>query len=804
MRDLACVSIGVPVALGECTSEAAWAILGGENETAQAVQTRVLARWPDGSVKWLLATFPVQGDRPSPTRLQTIAPIGEKSAALETATIRVCSDAAGITIDTGAARFFVSKGEQLIQESGVQSNWLAQAGCRLLATSNRGRQIANVDSVEIVEAGPRAARIAVSGSLSKRSALRFAGSICFHANTGRVRVELTVHNPRRARHRGGYWDLGDPGSVFLEDLSLEITTAAPNSRRVVWTEQPGRPEHVMHGIGLKIRQESSGGENWRSRNHVSREGEVPLRFRGYRVRSDKGETLGDRASPTVALAWEDKHVAVALEEFWQKFPSAIEVEGERILMHLWPKSTGPHELQAGEQNTRVVWLDFGIGGEQACERLAWVHDPPKAFVDPEWIASSGAIPFLPSPEFPQRRELLQVLDAAIDGGRSFFAKREVIDEYGWRNFGDMWADHEEVYCDDPRPVVSHYNNQYDLLYGLLVQFLQSGDRRWWELADPLARHVMDIDIYHTDRDKPAYNGGLFWHTAHYHDGGTCTHRTHSKTMVGKSVPAPGGGPANEHNYTSGLLLYHYLTGNSRARECVVGLAEWVIKMDDGRHHVLGIASDLPTGSASCTTVSDYHGPGRGAGNSINALMDGWLATEDEKCLTKAIELIRRTIHPADDIAARELNNAELRWSYTVHLQALARFLVLTADCDELGEIRAYTSASILHYARWMATNETFYLDEPEALEYPTETWAAQELRKGNTLLMAARLADEEEACLFRRRGSEILDEAWRRLLEFDSYMCTRAVAIVLQQGYLETWLKGMESTHHRVGLTYDV
>jgi hypothetical protein len=25
-------------------------------------------------------------------------------------------------------------------------------------------------------------------------------------------------------------------------------------------------------------------------------------------------------------------------------------------------------------------------------------------------------------------------------------------------------------------------------------------------------------------------------------------------------------------------------------------------------------------------------------------------------------------------------------------------------------------------------------------------------------------------------------------------MCTRAVAIVLQQGYLETWLKGMEST----------
>jgi hypothetical protein len=230
---------------------------------------------------------------------------------------------------------------------------------------------------------------------------------------------------------------------------------------------------------------------------------------------------------------------------------------------------------------------------------------------------------------------------------------------------------------------------------------------------------------------------------------------------------------------------------------VVGLAEWVIKMDDGRRHVLGIASDLPTGSASCTTVSDYHGPGRGAGNSINALMDAWLATEYEKYLTKAIELIRRTIHPADDIAACELNNAELRWSYTVHLQALARFLELTSECGELGEIRDYTAASILHYARWMATNETFYLNKPEQLEYPTETWAAQELRKGNTLLMAARLAEEEEACVFRRRGGEILDEAWRRLLDFDSYRCTRAVAIVLQQGYLETWLKGMEATQSK-------
>ena len=35
----------------------------------------------------------------------------------------------------------------------------------------------------------------------------------------------------------------------------------------------------------------------------------------------------------------------------------------------------------------------------------------------------------------------------------------------------------------------------------------------------LARHVVDIDIYHTTNDKSAYNHGLFWHTEHYVDAG---------------------------------------------------------------------------------------------------------------------------------------------------------------------------------------------------------------------------------------------------------------------------------------------
>jgi hypothetical protein len=254
-----------------------------------------------------------------------------------------------------------------------------------------------------------------------------------------------------------------------------------------------------------------------------------------------------------------------------------------------------------------------------------VHEPLVPQVDAAWLAASGTIPWFPRPDAPSQPEPKALLNEAIHGPHNLFAKREIIDEYGWRNFGDVWADHEEAYYNGPKPIISHYNNQYDLLYGLLIQYLLTGDRRWWELADPLARHVMDIDVYHTTRDKSTYSGGLFWHTAHYLDAATSSHRTHSK-----QTNSSGGGPANEHAYSAGLLLYYHLTGDRRAKATVLQLADWIITMDDGAQHVLGLLSGAPTGHASCTTEAEYHGPGRGAGNAIGVMLDAWQSSGEHR------------------------------------------------------------------------------------------------------------------------------------------------------------------------------
>ena len=139
-------------------------------------------------------------------------------------------------------------------------------------------------------------------------------------------------------------------------------------------------------------------------------------------------------------------------------------------------------------------------------------------------------------------------------------------------------------------------------------------------------------------------------------------------------------------------------------------------------------------------------------------------------------LVRRSIHPHDDIDALDLGNAELRWSYTVHLQALVRVLELTVSQPNLEELRSYVQAALVRYGQGMVANESFYLDEPEDLEYPTETWAAQELRKGTTLWMLTRYLPGDKGESFRLKGSYHLDRAWQSLGSFDSRLFTRPLS----------------------------
>ena len=105
-------------------------------------------------------------------------------------------------------------------------------------------------------------------------------------------------------------------------------------------------------------------------------------------------------------------------------------------------------------------------------------------------------------------------------------------------------------------------------------------------------------------------------------------------------------------------------------------------MDEGHRTVFRWLASGPTGLASASGSPLYHGPGRASRNSILACLHGHRLSGDRRLLEKAEELIRRCIHPSDDVPARQLFQVEQRWYYTVFLQALGEYLDYKHDLGE--------------------------------------------------------------------------------------------------------------------------
>ncbi|MBI3463902.1 MAG: hypothetical protein HY000_12720 [Planctomycetes bacterium] len=744
-----------------------------------------------------LAVFDPE-DRPLPLQVQPLAHWSRQTTAADRlaaqSSLRFWNTSRAILVETGAVTFFVDRRvlRPFVQVKAADDEMLETGSSGIALTTHHGRRaLGRVERVAMECSGPARVTLRLAGCFPGRAPCRFLARLSFFADTGFVRLDLTIHNPRRARHRGGLWDLGDRGSILFRDLSLELAVSAPARPLVSWTPEFGQAPRQDFSGRLELYQDSSGGDNWHSRNHVNREGRVPCTFRGYRVRTGNAEENGLRASPIVSLEGPNgTAMAVAVPEFWQQFPKAIEVEGRILRVRLFPHQFGDlHELQGGEQKTHTIWLHFGQSEAEQNTPLDWVHQPAYVHAPPDWYAASRVFPSLLPPSGKTDARFESLLAEVTDGPQSLLARREIIDEYGWRHFGEVYADHEAAGYDGPAPIISHYNNQYDVVYGFLLQFLRTGRPLWFELGRDLARHVLDIDIYHTDQDKPAYNGGLFWFTDHHKTAATATHRTYSRANCRPGDRSYGGGPASQHNYTTGLLHYYYLTGDPQARDAVLSLAAWVVNMDDGSKTLLGLLDNGPTGLATTTRHADYHGPGRGSGYSINALLDAWLLTQDRWHLLHAETLLRRSIHPADDVDARDLLNVEVRWSYTVFLSVLARYLDLKVEADMLDEMYAYAQASLLRYARWMAENERPYLDHPERLALPTETWPAQDFRKANVLRLAARHVEEPLRAHLLARAEALADRAWSDLISRPTRASTRAIAIVFVEGLRDSFFR---------------
>jgi hypothetical protein len=756
----------------------------GPDGTAVPLQARVRDRWSDGSARWVLLDWKADTGLPGGFDVGPAPSIPEPSTGLLTAGV----EGRSIRVSTGRARFRLGPGRGSPFEAiAIEGRSGPGPQFRLAAEDASGHSLEMiVDRVALDEIGPVRAVVRFDGRIADgrgRELASLSGDLHFIAESATVSARITITNPERAGHPENCWDLGDEGSFFLRDFRLEIGPASTEGPISVSCSPERGAICGAVGPDLELYQDSSGGENWKSHNHLNRKGRVPLAFRGYRLRSGGEERYGLRASPVVVLDHPGGRLAVTMRYFWENFPKAIEAGPDGIILRLLPGQFGDlHELQGGERKSHDLVVAFD--GDDVTETpLDWCRSPLLPRAEPTWYADSGAVPFLtPSADDPHE-VYLGLVNAAIEGEDTFSRKREVIDEYGWRHFGDLYGDHEAVLHQGPEPLTSHYNNQYDVIHGLAMQFLRSGDPRWHAQMDEMAMHVADIDIYHTDRDKSAYNGGLFWHTVHYIDAGTSTHRSYPRAN------RSGGGPSGGQLYAWGLLLHYFLTGDRLSREAVVGLGRYVIDADDGSKTVFRLLSRGPTGHPTASGDPSYHGPGRAPANSVMTLLAAHAATGDSTFLDQAERIICRAIHPADNVDGRDLLDAERRWFYTMFLQALGRYLDHKADLGQLDRMYAYARGSLLHYARWMAEHEFPYLDRPERLEYPNETWAAQDMRKSEVFKHAARHTSGAERARFLERSEFFFASSTTSLAAMPTRTLARPVVLLLTNGYMHDFFR---------------
>lgn len=772
------VSCGVPWPCGMLLDTRQLALVDG-TDAPRPLQARALERWPDGSVRWTLLDWLASPGYEGSLRVG----VSRTPVPAPASPLRVHRARGGLVVDTGRVRFRLGTGIAFPFEATLgDRSALDTAAGGLCVEDDRGRRYRpHIGAVNLEEAGPLRARVALSGRLDADGSsplLALHARLHFFADSATVRFELTLLNPRRAGHPGGRWTLGRRGSVYVRDASLVVVLGEPGATRVLCSPEPGAPLSA-HPAPLTLYQDSSGGEHWDSRNHINRHRQIPNRFRGYRLRAGEIERSGARATPVLALEGGGRHAALAMRHFWQTFPKAVEARAGTLVLRLFPDQYADvHEIQGGEQKTHVFHLALERDGVSEIP-LEWCRSPLLAHVEPQWYARVQAVPYLLARDDDPRPDYAAFVDRAIDGAERFEHKREIIDEYGWRHFGDLYADHEGAYYAGPKPIVSHYNNQYDAIKGFAVHFMRSADVRWFRPMDELAAHVTDIDIYHTDKDKSAYNHGLFWHTDHYVSAETSAHRSYP------ALPGvAGGGPSPGHLYTTGLMLHHLLTGEPRSREAVLELGRYVIDADDGTRTIFRFIDRGFTGHVSESGHDGYHGPGRTPGNAINALLDAHRLSGERRYLDKAEQLVRRCIHPADDLDARALHDAENRWFYTVFLYSLERYLDHKIEHGELDEAYAYARASLLHYMRWALAHEQPYLQNAEGLEFPTETWTAQDMRKSDLFELAARHAPASERARYLERAGFFFDYVLKTLPRMPTCTFTRPLVLMLTHGYM--------------------
>lgn len=575
---------GVPIPQGELFDENNVHV---KNSAHQLIpfHRSVLGKWPDGSIKWLRVSFqadlaPQQGGGYFLEYGPNIKPpvISDKLYTENHHSLTVNTGPLEVTLSKRRFYLFESVKQDKNADGEFTDDEILIENAPLQLKFNDTLYYAHLDNQSykaVVESdSPERLVVKAEGWFQSQNNNRFSKLVVryyFYKGSPRVKVAHTFiytgypENTYYDKYKG--LNLPDNEMIQSMEIVLPFRNFGDEATRVTLGTHESAPVQFMTSAKMDLKQLS-----WSE--FLLDNDKKPLAIQG---------NLGGWIDVNEAHGG----VAVSLRDFRENFPKAYELDAKKheLKIELWPEEAGPLDLSTTSNalgpEARARGSAFGLAKTHELQFYFHTGDSPAAEIshaaesfkepliirtNPYWMEATGVFGAL-FPVTPKYRSQEKMLDGLFE-----WANRQPKDFkwYGMLNFGDTltwWQ--PEFNSWHPIGRWGWYNNEgVGTHTGALMQFVRSGEWKYFEFGGNLSRHIMDIDTVHFN---------------------TIAHDSRLKNLLSDEVSQVGsmhrhngdhwGGRNEESTHTNviGLLYYYYLTGDERTLDVIHEVGSFFLK-----------------------------------------------------------------------------------------------------------------------------------------------------------------------------------------------------------------------------------
>jgi PcRGLX-like protein C-terminal alpha/alpha toroid domain/PcRGLX-like protein central beta sandwich domain/Domain of unknown function (DUF6250)/PcRGLX-like N-terminal RIFT barrel domain len=562
------VSWGIPLPEGKIKPSSSYSL---KNEQGQAlpVQSWPLAYWPDGSLKWVGLSTVVDADAGTTFALQ---PVKKSSAAAAKTKVELTETDDKVLVNTGILQCEIPKhGKQLIRSLKMAGKEISSSG-RLIcilqdgpsqelgAQPAREQFIGNIENVTVEQNGPVRAVVKIEGKhvseSGSRSWLPFIVRLYFYARQQSLRMVHTViydgdqqkdfirglglvfdvpldeqlynRHIRFSGENGGLWDEpcqplnGRQTLDYKENHYAKQLTGERIAERETFSErQQFLLDHWASWNDFKLQQLNTDGFRVQKRTND----ESAWIDAGYGKRSEGMAFVGDVSGG----------LAICVRNFWQSFPSALEVRNVKtdtaqLQAWLWPPEaeamdmrhydTLPwgHTLEASYEDVQPG-LSTATGVARTSEIMLYVSSKVPSYETLNKIVQQGNQPALltasseyihsipvfgvwslPDRSTKGKRWIENQLDNAF---KYYHLEVEQRHWYGFWHYGDVRHGYDRERHTWKYDIGGYAWDNTELMPNLWLwySYLRSGREDIFRMAEAMTRHTGEVDVYHLGRLK---------------------------------------------------------------------------------------------------------------------------------------------------------------------------------------------------------------------------------------------------------------------------------------------------------------